>query len=498
MANSTKRPAGEAALARGRGRSRHSHFEYGSTQGHWGSQDDTDFVITSVNVPDRLDTQEVRNRADVDSKLPTVDRFHRDDVMRAVRWGIAALVLIGLAWWAVRTAAPLREAISPAGVEARLGRALGVPVSVRETSLRFSPSPRLVVTDTFVQSGFRLPEIAVLFDWRDALRGLQTSQWILGEVRVAPVDLTGEQALAVLNSVRRASGLPAALTTIRFESVTFTELSLLPGRYEALVRRGAGQQEFGVVALKRLDGEGRVDLEITPVPVAGGNPKFALFANRWPASVGPAVVWDEATAHGEFGAELLLVESFSVGARFGNFNGSASLVKREQGWQLAGSLRSPDLNVGELARHAAGLSGVDGAESRMPLRGVGKLELTLAGSGTTAAETLRRASASGTGSVPGAVFSGLNLGLAATQGGAASAGGITRLTDLDFDVITSRGGLIVRNLNGRAGSLRLGGGFSVDPALQLNGSLRSEVASSRGAASALIQIGGPITSPTFH
>jgi hypothetical protein len=46
--------------------------------------------------------------------------------------------------------------------------------------------------------------------------------------------------------------------------------------------------------------------------------------------------------------------------------------------------------------------------------------------------------------------------------------------------------------------LRLGGGFSVDPALQVTGSLRPEVASSRGTASALIQIGGPITSPTFR
>jgi hypothetical protein len=310
--------------------------------------------------------------------------------------------------------------------------------------------------------------------------------------------LTGEQALALLNSVRGASRLPAALSTIRFESIIFTDLSLLPGRYEALIRRGVGQPEFGVVALKRLDGDGRVDLEVTPALAAGGHSKFALFANKWPASVGPAIVWSEATAQGEFGAELLKVESFSVGARFGNFNGSALLAKSGQGWQLTGSLRIPDLNVGELASHAAGLGEVDGAESRMPLRGVGKLELALSGSAATAAETLRRASANGVGSIPGATFSGLNLGLAATQGGAALAGGITRLTDLEFDVLASRGGLIVRNLNGKAGSMRLTGGFSVDAGLQLSGLLRPEVASPRGSASAMIQIGGPIAAPTFR
>ena len=498
MANTTKRPTGSTAYTRGRGDTRHSHFEYGSTQGRWDHSDNTDFVITSVNVPDRLDTQEVRNRAEADSGLPTVARFHRDDIMRAVRWGIAALVVGALGWWGVRAAAPLREAISPAGIEARLGGALGVPVSVKETSLRFSPSPRLVVTDTFVQSGFRLPEVAVLFDWRDAFRGLQTSNWVLGEVRVAPMDLTGEQAFALLNSIRGASRLPAALSTIRFESIRFTDLSLLPGRYEALIRRGAGQSEFGVVALKRLDGDGRVDLEITPAPAAGGNSKFALFANKWPASVGPAIVWSEATAQGEFGAELLKVESFSVGARFGNFNGRALLAKSGQGWQLTGGLRSPDLNVGELASVAAGQGEVEGAEGRMPLRGVGKLELTLSGSAATAEETLRRATASGSGSIPGATLSGLNLGLAATQGGAVSAGGITRLTDLEFDVLAGRGSLIVRNVSGKAGSMRLGGGFSVDSGLQLNGILRPEVASPRGTASAMIQISGPIASPNFR
>jgi hypothetical protein len=473
-------------------------LEYGSTQGRWGSHGDTDFVITSVNVPDRLDTQEVRNRADADSSLPTVGRFHRDDIMRAVRWGIAALVLVGLGWWGVRVAAPLRQAISPAGIEVGLGKALGVPVSVKDTSLRFSPSPRLVVTDILVQSGFRLPEVAVLFDWRDAFRGLQTSNWVFGEARVAPVDLTGEQAFALLNSVRGASRLPAALTTVRFEAITFADLSILPGRYEAVIRRGVGQPEFGVVALKRLDGAGRIDLEVTPAPATGGNARFALFANKWPASVGPALVWDEATAQGEFGAELVTVDSFSVGARFGNFNGSASLARSGEGWQLSGSLRSPDLNVGELTSYAAGLSEVEGAESRMPLRGVGKLELTLTGSAATAAETLKRASASGAGSIPGATFSGLNLGLAATQGGAATAGGITRLTELEFDALVSRGGLIVRNINGKAGSMRLAGGFSVDPSLQLSGLLRPEVSSPRGTASAMIQVGGPVSSPNFR
>jgi hypothetical protein len=53
-------------------------------------------------------------------------------------------------------------------------------------------------------------------------------------------------------------------------------------------------------------------------------------------------------------------------------------------------------------------------------------------------------------------------------------------------------------LNGRAGSLRLSGGFTVDPALQVNGVLRPEVVSPRGATSAMIQVGGTIAAPTFR
>jgi hypothetical protein len=495
MANTTKHPSRGTAYTRGRGDARHSHFEYGSTKGHWGKPDDTDFVITSVNVPDRLDTQEVRNRAEADSSLPTVRRFHRDDVMRAVRWGVALVLLVAVGWWGMRVAAPLRAAISPAGVEARLGAALGLPVSVADTALRFSPSPRLLVTDVFVQSGFRLPEVAVLFNWSDAFRGLQTGHWVFGEARVAPFELTGEQALALLNSIRGASRLPAALSTIRFESISFSDLALLPGRYGTVIRRGVGQQDFAALAMKRLDAEGRVDLEITPALAPGGNASFALFANKWPGAVGPAVVWDEATAQGEFRGDLLKIDSFSVGARFGNVNGAASLAKAGEGWRISGSARSPDLNVGELIRYAAGLNEAD---SRVPLQGVAKLDLALSGSGATAAEALLRASASGTGSMPGATFSGLNLGLAATQGGPASAGGVTRLTDLEFEATLSRGGLIVRNLGGRAGGMRMTGGFSVDPSLQLNGLLRPEVAAPRGTASAMIQVGGTIAAPTYR
>jgi hypothetical protein len=134
----------------------------------------------------------------------------------------------------------------------------------------------------------------------------------------------------------------------------------------------------------------------------------------------------------------------------------------------------------------------------MPLRGTAKFDLTLAGAGATLAQTLAQTRAGGSVSVSSALLNGLNLGLAATQGGIAGAGGSTRFTDLDFELVASGGGLAIRNVVGRAGGLRVFGGFDVDRGLQLSGSLRPEVASPRGVTGAQIRLGGTAAAPTYQ
>ncbi len=480
--------------------SKHSHVEFGSTRGRWDREAGADFAITTVNVPDRLDAQEVRDRAVADSSPPSVRRFHRVDIMRAVGWLLALAVLGVIAWGLVRLAGPLRAAISPRGVEAQISQALGIPVSVRATELRFLPSPRLVLTDLIGQGGLRLPEIAVHFNWRDAVQGLQTSTWVFGEAQVAPVELTGAQALMLLQSVRRASQLSAAVSTVRFESVTFADLVLLPGRYEAVIRRGGGRRgfEFDAVSLKRLDATGQMELEIKPPAAADGSATFKLFANQWAAGAGPAVVWSEATAQGDFSASQLKVDSYSVGARFGNFNGTALLGQEGSGWRLTGNVRSADLNVEELIRYLTVPAGAEPARAPAPFRGTAKIDLALAGAGATVAEALQRATAAGPVSVSGANLAGMNLGLAATQGVASGTGGVTRLTDLDLETLGSADGLAVRRLAGRAGSLRVQGGFTVDRKLQLRGLVRAEVTSPRGVAGTDMRLGGTVAAPSYQ
>ncbi len=499
MAKATRESGTQTKRRSGSGESQHSHIEYGSTRGNWDRGAATDFAITTVNVPDRLDTQEVRARAAADARLPSVSRFQRIDFARGLRWLIGLAVIGGLAWGAMRIVEPIRAAISPAGIEAQMSKALGVPVSIRDTDLRFTPSPRLVVTDMIVQSGFRLPEVAVHFNWRDALQGLQSASWVLGEARVGPMQLSGKEALALLQSVRRAAALPGAVSVVRFESVEFPDLTLLPGRYEAVIRRGVNEREFNAVALRRLDSDGQADVEITPPTAAGGSARFALFATKWKAPFGPAVVWSEATAQGEFGADSVKVDSYSVGSVFGNLNGAAMLANDGRGWKLNGNLRGPDLNVEDLISLAAGVGNTaEATRARMPLRGVARFNLSVSGSGASVAEALQRAVVSGPVSVDSAVVSGVNLGLAATQGDLGGSGGATRLTDLDFELFGSRDGLAIRGISGKAGGLRVSGALNVDRQLELSGSVRSEVASPRGVASAQVRIGGLASAPKYQ
>jgi len=479
--------------------SQHSHFEFGSTHGNWDRGESTDFAITTVDVPDRLDAQEVRARAATEAASPSVSRFRAGDAARVFRWLLVFALIGALVWGALKILVPVRAAISRSGVEAGLSRVLGVPVSVRSTELRYLPSPQLVVTDVTVQSGFRLPEVVIHFNWRDAVRGLQSANWVLGEAHVAPLKLGGQEALALLQAVRPASNLPAAVSVVRFGSVEFPDMALLPGRYEAVIRRGIDQREFNSVSLQRLDAEGQLDIEVTPPAAGGGNARFAMFATKWTAPFGPGNVWSEATAQGEFRGDAVKVDSYSVGTPFGNLNGAASLDNDGRGWKLEGNVRGPDLNVEQLLFFLAGTSATgDANRPQAPVRGTARFDLAAAGNGGTVVEALQRASVAGHARVDGAVVSGVNLGLAATQGDPGGTRSVTRFTNLEFDVVGTHRGLTIRNITGRAGNLKVSGAVDVDAGLGVSGLLRSEVSSPRGVASAQTRVTGTATAPSFQ
>src|SRR5215467_15451556 len=115
----------------------------------------TDFVITTVNVPDRLDVQEVRAREDEDDER--TERFRID--WYAIRTWIVRLVMLGLvggaALFAWDSLAPLRDELSAARIAERLSQATGQPVTIGSADFKFTPTPRFAISDIQVGNVWR-------------------------------------------------------------------------------------------------------------------------------------------------------------------------------------------------------------------------------------------------------------------------------------------------------------------------------------------------------
>jgi hypothetical protein len=102
----------------------------------------THFAITTVNVPDRLDLQEERDRAESDE----VADAHRRQLLRTWMKRLvvaAALGVIGVGLYS--TIHPLQREVSAPKVAERLSEVFKRPVAVADTEFRFTPSPRMLV-----------------------------------------------------------------------------------------------------------------------------------------------------------------------------------------------------------------------------------------------------------------------------------------------------------------------------------------------------------------
>ena len=116
----------------------------------------THWAITTVNVPDRLDLQEERDRAeDVEYSDGRRREILRVWMKRLLM--VAVLAVIGAGIYA--TLAPLREETSAARVAERLTAVFKRPVRVADTDFRFSPTPRLIVRGIDVGGQFNAGEI---------------------------------------------------------------------------------------------------------------------------------------------------------------------------------------------------------------------------------------------------------------------------------------------------------------------------------------------------
>lgn len=456
----------------------------------------TDFAITSVNVPDRLDAQEVRARAESEADSP---RSRRTSVRSVTRWllGVVAAVAVGIAGLgAARALLPLLSASSAEGIASRLSQAMGRRVTVADAGVRLAPTPRLVIEGIDVADRFRIDSVSLRFSWGSLAKFVQNAGWDWGEASVGPLELTPDQAFALLQAGPMLSSVvPAAISTIRFESVRFRDAGILPARYEISARRANGEP-FREFTLQELESTGRSEIGIR---VSDSNTaSFRFRAVGWRAPFGPAVEWGEASADGAFAPERLRVDNFSVSGFLGVVTGSLVAV-RAGDWTVRGALQASNIDLSAIEREAQKRAKLaPGGASAPALQGVMESSAVLSGRGTTLVEALDRMSATGRAQVRLAALNGINLGASAIRESPGSAsGGATRFNDIEATFTVSRGTVRVHDVNASAGALRVRGALGIDPNFNLGGVLRAEVSSPGQRTPSDVRVSGTLFDPVF-
>jgi hypothetical protein len=453
----------------------------------------TDFVITTVDVPDRLDIQEVRAREDEDDDR--TERFRVD--WYAIRTWIVRLLMVGLVigagLFAWESAQPLRSELSPGRIAERLSQATGQPVRVGGTAFQYAPTPRFVISDLEVGKVWRTSALTLHFNWQDAWRALRGGGWIWGEASISPTKIENDQAEFLMRVLPRLStALPASISTIRFESIEFPGLRGLPGPFEGLVRRNAAGT-FGAITLRNQDGN--VVVSATPPDESDGI-GVQFDATNWRATVGPPIVWNEVHASIRARAGLIEVPEFLLVGFFGSVKGSAYAASDVR-WVVTGYATGTNLDIEAVLRNVTGGKASDDAGRRQVLlSGTAGFDVLLAGYGPGMHEAIDSTVASGPVRVRWATLHGINLGYAASRPGSQS-GGATRFTDLTGWLSAGPAGTSFQDLDGRAGALATRGEVAVGTDQRLSGSLQVDLGGTRVQAPLNLQLRGTLQAPEF-
>jgi hypothetical protein len=450
----------------------------------------THFAITTVNVPDRLDLQEERDRAERDELASEQRRQSlRSWMKRLLLVAALGVALTGL----YSTIEPLQREVSAPRVAERLTAVFQRPVAVTETEFRFTPSPRMVVRGV-TAGDIRIDETSLLINWKDLWAALRGGQWVWGEATIAPQSLTIAQAGTLARALPAgASALSGKISTIRFESIRISDTELLPGRYEAVLRRG-DDGRFGPLLVRELDGEGSMRLALRPAQTSDGRPviDFRLDGERWALPFGPRVRWNEVRANGRVDGKLIEVSSYSLAGFYGVVSGMVYAASDVE-WAITGRASGTNLDIESIVQYLRKTPG--GQEPPpAPLQGTATLDLTVIGRGSTLDEAVAQSVLAGPFQVRWTSLNGINLGLAATQG--ATAGGFTRFTEFDGVLGASSAGIRFEETGGRAGALAARGDFTIAPDLAVAGTIRVELGGTR-IQSMTLRVRGSALAPRF-
>ena len=462
----------------------------------WDGSPPTDFAITTINVPDRLDVQEVRAREEEDEyqrrSWLSLDRY---TVSLWFRRLLTLAVIGGLGWLGWQALVPIAAEFRPDRIAARLSAAVGVPVTIADRSFTVTPSPRMVLRGVDLGGQVRAEEVALQMSWDELVRAAKAGQFAFGEAVVGPMTLNAEQARALVRlGPRLANAAGFTVSTVRFSSVEFPDFSLLPHQYRATIGRSAAGAP-NAVDVVQASGDGRMQIRFSAAD--DDTIAFELDAEQWRAPVGPGVAWTSVSATGRLLPTAVVVDSYTASAPFGVFQG-ALVAATDTAWSAAATARTVSLDLETAMLRLAGSRPDDANAPRSPLLGTATVDLIGSGHGPSLADAMFVARLSGPASVRFATLNGINLGLAATQGGAAATGGgITRFTELVAQIDMREGGVVLRDITGRAGAMATRGQISVAPDLALDGAVRVDLGAERVQAPITLRVSGSAVAPRF-
>jgi len=471
----------------------------------WEAAPRTDFAMTTVNVPDRLDVQELRAREDEDVRPSRSRRSSGIDRYTLGLWfrRLLALTALGaLVFFGYRAFKPIYEDLAAPRIAERLTRSLGQRVMVGESSVEFTRAPRLVLRNVDVAGVLRIDEVGLGFSSLEVARSIRSPNWSWGEATVPSLDLTHDQVLALVDALPGlTAALPGSVSLLRLASVGFPEYPLLPGRYEVILRR-QDDSRFGPIQLQAEAGDSRLRMRLTPRP--DSELGFQLEAANWQAPVGPSVAWTDVAATGYLGPRYIVVENLTGSGPYGVVQGAAA-AGYDLEWALTGAGRAINIDLEAVFRHLRGPSPAgsnEGSTLRVPMTGLATMDLRLSGRASALSDAIARASLGGPVDVRNAQLNGINLGLLATQGLGAGAGGagggVTRFAELNAVMSASGNRIVFSNIRGRAGAMAARGEVVANDDLSLEGAVRVDLGTTRVVAPYSLRIRGNVLAPEFR
>jgi hypothetical protein len=283
------------------------YMSYGSTE-----MRSTDFAITTVNVPDRLDLRDMDDRKQVEDDT----RLRRFDTTVFRAWAprlflmglvvaIAFVLFEGIDAW--------RNALSAAQLSQRLSASLGVPVQIGDSQFAVSPAPQLQLSKVSIANAVVLDEISISVGYKQLGQAFQGRGWNWGEAVVHTKPLTLEQSgilLALLPKLDAA--LPKSLSTLRFERQEFSDQPWLAGSWDISVGREKGKDLVSVSANQHKD-KGSLHFDLAGTSEAGTY-SFQMEGRNWVPPFGANFPLEEIVASGQLSARRFEVSQFSLGA----------------------------------------------------------------------------------------------------------------------------------------------------------------------------------------